>query len=84
MKNFILLLPILITGCMTPEARREQQIVHCTELGFKPGTEAFGNCRLQLESMQVSRSAAAAALINANNANRPRTCNTFGNQTSCY
>jgi hypothetical protein len=33
----------------------------CRQLGFKPGTESYGNCRLQLEQIRATRAAAAAA-----------------------
>lgn len=29
----------------------------CQELGFKPGTEAYGNCRLKLEEIRALRQA---------------------------
>ena len=32
----------------------------CRELGFKPDTDAYGNCRLQLEQIRATRQAAAA------------------------
>ena len=31
----------------------------CREYGFKPGTEAYGNCRLQLEQIRATKRAAA-------------------------
>ncbi len=33
----------------------------CAELGFKPGTEEYGNCRLQLEQIRATHAAAAAS-----------------------
>lgn len=84
--NFLYAILILIplTGCIQPRDYSQADIAHCNDLGFKPGTEAFANCRLQLEQMHVSKTAAAAAMIGANNSMRPRTCNTIGAQTTCY
>lgn len=39
----------------------------CQELGFKPGSEAYGNCRLQLQQIRATRAAA-----NATSATRAR------------
>jgi hypothetical protein len=44
----------------------------CRQLGFTPGTEGFGNCRLQLEQIQATRAAAAAADDAANEVRRAR------------
>ena len=43
------------------EARQARDDAKCRELGFKPGTEAYGNCRLQLEQIRATSSAAASA-----------------------
>ena len=32
----------------------------CRNLGFKPGTEAYGTCRLQAEQIRATNAAAAA------------------------
>lgn len=32
----------------------------CQRYGFKPGTEAYGNCRLQAEQIRATKAAAAA------------------------
>ena len=64
--------PIIVDGSLTGIIReaanpgathRERQATDdakCRELHFKPGTEAYGNCRLQLEHMRTIRAAAAA------------------------
>ena len=39
----------------TQEARRTVDDAKCREYGFKPGTEAYGNCRLQLEQIRATR-----------------------------
>ena len=44
------------------EARRARHEAEddakCRELGFKPGTEAYGNCRLQAEQIRATNAAA--------------------------
>jgi hypothetical protein len=35
-------------------AQRAADDAKCRELGFKPGTDAFGNCRLKLEQIRAS------------------------------
>jgi hypothetical protein len=42
----------------TYRARRAADEARCVEFGFKPGTEAFGNCRLQLEQVRATRESA--------------------------
>lgn len=39
----------------TYKARMAADTAKCVELGFKPGTEAYGNCRLQLEQIRASK-----------------------------
>jgi hypothetical protein len=55
----VLLLSVMLAGCATPqeiELRRQQQeqadIRSCVELGFKPGTDSFADCRLRLVEMR--------------------------------
>jgi len=52
---FVLLLAV--SGCMTPEEIRQQaqkvqneRISKCNSYGFRQGTQAFGNCMIQLEN----------------------------------
>lgn len=45
----------------TYKARQAADDAKCRELGFKPGTEGYGNCRLKLEEIRTIRNAAAAA-----------------------
>jgi hypothetical protein len=48
------------------ERRKQQAATHsqddakCRELGFQPKTEAYGNCRLQLEQIRATQNAADA------------------------
>lgn len=44
----------------------------CKSLGFKPGTEPYGNCRLQLEQIRATKAAADAADNAAIQARRAR------------
>ena len=56
-KKFILPTTLLLlAACTTPEEREaarllqiENDIATCTSYGLKEGSEAFGNCRLQLD-----------------------------------
>jgi hypothetical protein len=41
----------------TYRARRAADEAKCRDLGFKPGTEAFSNCRLQLEQIRAIKQA---------------------------
>jgi len=64
MRYFILL---LLAGC-TPEngealqrfgdalQGKQDEIKECEKLGFKPDTEAFANCRLQIRAMNTHKS----------------------------
>jgi hypothetical protein len=41
--------------------RRAADDAKCKDLGFTPGTEARGNCRLQLEQIRATNNADATA-----------------------
>jgi hypothetical protein len=47
------------------EARRARLVTEddakCRQLGFKPGTEGYGNCRLQLEQIRATRASSVQA-----------------------
>ena len=52
-----LVLLLAVSGCMTPEEIRQQaqkvqneRISKCNSYGFRQGTQAFGNCMMQLEN----------------------------------
>ena len=42
-------------------AQKAADDAKCREFGFKPGTEAYGNCRLQIEQTRVTKAATDAA-----------------------
>jgi hypothetical protein len=42
----------------TYRARRAADEAKCRDLGFKPGTDAFSNCRLQLEQIRAIKQTA--------------------------
>lgn len=49
-------LTLLLTGCQTPEQIEEHRRLQedtdnhtCLHYGLKPGTDAFANCRLQID-----------------------------------
>lgn len=53
---------LLLSACQTPEqiaAQREREAVEdhetCLSYGLRPGSEAFGNCRLQLDIARQQR-----------------------------
>ncbi len=54
-----------LSGCVSPQVVAARQAAEdnaeCVSLGFKPGTEAFGNCRLQLRSIRAMEALTDAA-----------------------
>jgi hypothetical protein len=68
-KSFVILSVLVLAACSPEETQKfgekMQELVNgkptdveCKELGFKEGTEAFANCRLQL---RISRNQADAS-----------------------
>lgn len=68
MKRFLLIGSLtmmgLLAGCMTPEQRAAEQArqdayddAQCQELRFRPGTEAYGNCRLKMREIRAREGA---------------------------
>ena len=58
-------------------AEKAQQAANdakCRELGFKPETDAYGNCRLQLEQIRATKQAAAAQRAAAQNRQHQPRC----------
>jgi uncharacterized lipoprotein NlpE involved in copper resistance len=75
---------MFLAGCVSQEDRMKAEIADCTELGFQPGTESFANCRLQIRGQRIAKMGAAAAIMNANQQNKPRTCTGYGASVTCY
>jgi hypothetical protein len=62
--------PVILDGSMmgmvreindpgsTYRSRQAADDRKCREYGFKPGTEAYGNCRLQLDQIRATEEAA--------------------------
>lgn len=59
---------VLLSACVSPAEIEARQAAldeaECVKLGFTPGTEGFGNCRLQLRILRAQESGAAAARSN--------------------
>lgn len=79
MRKAAFLLLLLLTGCLGEEeriaaanAKDDQQ---CLSYGAQKGTDAYVNCRAQLEA---ARRQADGALVAARNAERPRNCTNTG------
>jgi hypothetical protein len=63
--RYVLFAALLLAGCAS-RAEREARLAaadsaRCESLGFKPGTEAFGGCRLQIMQLREQRDMAASA-----------------------
>ena len=58
---------LLLTACVT-DAEREAELARqeaedhqrCVDLGFEAGTEAYGNCRLEIREIRAQESEKAA------------------------
>ncbi|MEQ8282841.1 MAG: hypothetical protein RIC04_11600 [Parvibaculum sp.] len=52
-----LAIPLALAACADPQAEqaRLDALDHknCTDLGFEPGTEAYGNCRLKMKEIRA-------------------------------
>lgn len=87
-KYQVIILLLILTSCVSQEQRDAAEIAQCTDLGFKPKTTEFGNCRLQLKSIQAqdktARATAYGAIMQNSNANKMRTCNMVGNTMQCF
>lgn len=53
-----LLLALLVSGCVTRDAAQHQQ---CSEMGYKPGTELYLQCRSMVAQTDAQRRAARLA-----------------------
>lgn len=63
----VLPLLLLLAACASPEqvaaeraARAAADDQECRELGFRPGTEAYGDCRLRLREIRAQQEHARA------------------------
>ncbi len=73
MKKLILVAGLLLAGCVSPEELNVALEQQCVEYGFKPGTEAFANCKMQTDhawAMEENADSLAAAAWS-----RPQTVN---------
>jgi len=68
MKRFLLIgsltITALLAACATPQQRAAEQAQRdayddrqCQELGFRPGTESYGNCRLKMREIRAKEGA---------------------------
>jgi hypothetical protein len=48
-----LVLCLAMTGCVSSQDIAAADNQECIELGFEPGTEAYGNCRLKLREIRA-------------------------------
>lgn len=53
MKSFFIIALLTLSSCASRNAKMDN--AYCAELGFKQGTEAFGNCRLQRDALRVQK-----------------------------
>ncbi len=55
--GFLACFTLLATACADPAAEKARLDAvdnqNCIDLGFKPGTEAYGNCRLKLKEIRA-------------------------------
>jgi hypothetical protein len=54
----------------TYKALQQADDAKCRSLGFTPGTEVYGNCRLQIEQIRATHAAAEARTSAAQNAGK--------------
>jgi len=66
-KILVLTAFLALTACMTPQqlqAQREAQMqrdgAECQQLGFRPGTNAFGDCILKLREIRAQEANTSA------------------------
>jgi len=102
MKKIVLLVgaAVLLAGCQTtsPEVRLANQNATCAGYGFKPGTDAFANCMMQMDRdeqadyrrRQQELSDSMYDMNRSMRMNRPVICNTVESvpggsaTTTCY
>lgn len=85
MKALIAMAVALTCTACESQAEYQQRVAafddhKCRSYGFTLGTDAYGQCRVQLD---VARSAALSAIA-AEPVQRSVSCSTIGGITSCY
>ena len=82
---------VMLSGCMgrSPDQRFAEAQNACTGYGFRPGTDNYANCMMQLDAMMIEqdasrRQAMAAALNDYAERNRSVTCNTSASVQGGY
>jgi hypothetical protein len=57
-----------LTACADPAAEQARLDAidnqNCVDLGFKPGTEAYGNCRLKLKEIRAKQEGTNSSGVN--------------------
>ncbi len=62
MKNILItFVALALSSCTSAEERAHEQMSQCLNMGYVIGTQAFAECRLQLESIDFQRRQAMAA-----------------------
>lgn len=76
---------ITLASCKSTEEIRSELAARddadCLSIGAKHETQAYIDCRLKIKAMRAGIIAAEAG---APRAAAPRTCQTFGNTTTCF
>jgi len=54
---------LILAACVSPEEIAAQDDAKCRELGFVPGTDAYGQCRLMVEMIRKQDEAIGIGLI---------------------
>lgn len=56
---------VALAACVSPikQARQEREAAQCEAFGFRPGTDAYANCRMQFELEQRASNRALGAEI---------------------
>ena len=84
--RLIIMFCLLLSGCASPIDRMiARQGPSCEKLGFKPATESWANCVIQMENAEAARFAASMSVFQSSQSiRRPVTCQNWGSTTHCY
>lgn len=79
MKPLILLVTLItLSACYSGPTREQivaQDDAYCQNIGFKPGTDGYGNCRLKRTQLRIQ----------INESEAIRTCHNYGGfATTCF